>query len=357
MIADDAEGDVHFLLLGGGDDLPGGVRLRERAVVLVAAHFLQFVEDRAEDVGLVVGDFSVGEVSEALRALDDRGEALEAHAGIDVLRGQRGEGAVGVGVELDEDVVPDLDALGAALVDEPPFGVARGGEVDVDLRARTARAGLAHHPEIVLFVAVHDVDRGIEPDAAELLRPQLPRLLIALARIARIGLVDGGVNAVRREMEALDDQLPRPPDGFLFEVVAEAPVPEHLEEGVVIRVEPDVIEVVVFAAGADALLGVGGAGVGAGDGAAPGAHVGAALAEEDGHELVHAGVGEQQIRRVGHERRRRHDGVLFLAEEIEELLADLGAGEHGCWGVKKGGEKRGRISRACAGSAAARSRR
>jgi hypothetical protein len=46
-------------------------------------------------------------------------------------------------------------------------------------------------------------------------------------------------------------------DGFLLEVVAEGPVAEHLEERVVIGVEADVVEVVVLAAGADALLGVG----------------------------------------------------------------------------------------------------
>ncbi len=217
------------------------------------------------------------------------------------------------------------------LLTSAPRGVAGGGEVDVDLAARAARAGLAHHPEVVLLVAVDDVDGGVEADAAEFLRPQIPSLLIALGRVARIGLIDGRVDAVRRKFEPLDDQFPRPRDGFLFEVIAEAPVPEHLEERVVIRVEADVIEVVVLAAGADALLRVRRARVAAGDGAAPLAHIRRALAEEDGDELVHAGVGEEQVRRVGHERRARHDGVLFLAEEIEELLADLGAGEHGAW--------------------------
>jgi hypothetical protein len=62
---------------------------------------------------------------------------------------------------------------------------------------------------------------------------------------------------------------------------------------VVIGVEADVVEVVVFAAGADAFLGVR---------RAPRAHVRAMnLAEEDGHELVHAGVGEQQVRRIRHQ--------------------------------------------------------
>ncbi len=41
---------------------------------------------------------------------------LEAHAGVHVLGGQRREGAVGIGVVLNEDVVPNLDAAGVALL-------------------------------------------------------------------------------------------------------------------------------------------------------------------------------------------------------------------------------------------------
>ena len=37
-------------------------------------------------------------------------------------------------------------------------------EIDVEFRAGTARAGFAHHPEIIFLVAVDDVDGGIESD-------------------------------------------------------------------------------------------------------------------------------------------------------------------------------------------------
>ena len=56
-------------------------------------------------------------------------------------------------------------------------------------------------------------------------------------------------------------QFPRPGDGLGLEVVAEAPVAQHLEERVVVGVVADVFQVVVLAAGADALLAVDGAGV------------------------------------------------------------------------------------------------
>ena len=42
------------------------------------------------------------------------------------------------------------------------------------------------------------------------------------------------------------------------------------------------------------------------------------LREKNRHELVHAGIRKEQIRRVGQKRRRRHNGVLFLAKEIEK---------------------------------------
>ena len=78
-----------------------------------------------------------------------------------------------------------------------------------------------------------------------------------------------------------------------------------------------VVEIVMFAAGADAFLGVGGAGVGA-----------FFLAEEDRLELVHAGVGEEQGRVVvRHDGGAGHEGVaVLLDEEVDELLADLCGG-------------------------------
>src|SRR6266513_1277939 len=47
------------------------------------------------------------------------------------------------------------------------------------------------------------------------------------------------------------------------------------------------------------------------------------LSKKNRHELVHADIREKQIRSVGQKRRRRHNGVLFLAKEIEKRLPDL----------------------------------
>ena len=57
------------------------------------------------------------------------------------------------------------------------------------------------------------------------------------------------------------------------------------------------------------------------------------LAEKNGHELIHPGVGEKQIGRVRHERRRGHNRVLLFAKEIEKTLTDFGAGHDA--GIKR----------------------
>ena len=81
--------------------------------------------------------------------------------------GEGNEAAVGIGVELDENKVPDLDALGAAFVDKRTLGVACRGQVDVQLGAGTTGARLTHHPKVVLTVAGDYMDRGIESLGAE----------------------------------------------------------------------------------------------------------------------------------------------------------------------------------------------
>src|ERR1700730_15168069 len=83
------------------------------------------------------------------------------------------------------------------------------------------------------------------------------RFLVELAWLVLSRLVNGRVKPLRWKFPAADHKIPRPFDGFLFEIIAKAPVAEHLEKGVVIGVQPDVFEVVMFAAGANTFLRVG----------------------------------------------------------------------------------------------------
>ena len=131
-------------------------------------------------------------------------------------------------------------------------------------------------------------------------------------------LVDGDPQVLRVEAEAAvrlggGQQLPRVGDRALFEVVAERPVAEHLEERAVPRRLADLFDVVR----ADALLDVGGTRVRRGD-----------VAAQVRDERHHARDREQQRRVVGDQRRRRHDGVVALLEVAEEAVGEL-SGLHG----------------------------
>ena len=131
-----------------------------------------------------------------------------------------------------------------------------------------------------------------------------------------------------------------------LEVIAEGEVAEHLEEGVMPRSIADVVEVVVLAAGADALLAGGGADV-----------IALLEAGEDVLELDHAGVGEHQRRVVARHQRRASGPPGGLPREIvEEGGADVV--EAGHVGVRRGpGSTRGARRRRSIGSVSAPERR
>ncbi len=113
-----------------------------------ARQVLGRVDDAAEEVGVVVAE----------HVLHDGDDALETHARVDVLRRQLAQALVGLAVVLDEDEVPELDVARAVAVH--PTGVRHAGTVagrrstiEMDLGARTARAGLAHLPEVLALEA------------------------------------------------------------------------------------------------------------------------------------------------------------------------------------------------------------
>ena len=240
--------------------------------------------------------------------LQDRGDALEPHAGVD--RGPRQVDPL-VGrdlLELHEHQVPDFDEAVAVLIRAARRAARHVRPVIVkDLRAGAAGAGLAHGPEIVRG---RDADDALFGQACDL-APERVRLVV-------LG-EDRDREPLFRQAVVLRDQPPGELDGALLEVVAEREVAQHLEEGVVARGVADVIEVVVLAARPHAFLGGRGAPVG------PGLGTG-----EDVLELHHAGIGEHQSRVVArHERARLHDLVLVTGEIVEKLRANFVDARHG----------------------------
>ena len=141
-------------------------------------------------------------------------------------------------------------------------------EVVVQLRAGTARPLVAGRapPVLVVAVAVDAFARNALGD------PQLAGLIV--------GVVNGGGELVQGNAVALGHQLDGEVDGVRLEVVADAEVAQHLEEGVVCGVA-DLFDV----GSAEALLRRCESAIGR-----------LGLAGEVRLELHHAGGGEQQGR-------------------------------------------------------------
>ena len=115
--------------------------------------------------------------------------------------------------------------------------------------------------------------------------------------------VDGDVQALRLQAEQAGAEVPGEGDGVLLEVVADAEVAQHLEEGEVL-----VVAYLVDVGGAEGLLAAGETATGRG-----------LLAHEEGLEGHHAGGGEEQGGIAGgNQRSGRHVQMLPLLEKSDE---------------------------------------
>ncbi len=214
-----------------------------------------------------------------------------------------------VAVELHEHQVPDFDVaiavfLGRTRRPAPDVGAV----VEENLRARTARAGVGHLPEVVGSVAralvVADAHDALGRHA-DLLVPDVVGFVVFL--------VHRDPQLVFRQAVDAGQQFPGVVDRLFFEIIAKREIAEHFKKRMVARGIADVFQVVVLAAGAHAALRGGRARIAA-----------LVVAEEHILELHHAGVGEQQGRIVArHQARGTDDGVLLRFKEFKELVADF----------------------------------
>ena len=102
-------------------------------------------------------------------------------------------------------------------------------------------------------------------------------------------------------------------NGVFLEVIAEAEISQHFEEGMVACGVADLVKIIVFAASPHTALRT--------DGTSVAAFLGT---EKHILELHHAGIGEQQGRIIaGNQRAAGHYGMAFTGKEIQEILADL----------------------------------
>ena len=191
-----------------GDDTEGNGLLAVVLGVRLSTRLRNGVEQRREDVGVVVGR----------DALHRHGEALKTHSRVDVLVGKGHEGAVCHAVEFHEHEVPDFNHLRVVFVDQiaavdlGAFFVA--AEVNVDFGARSTRPCLAHLPEVVLFVGRKYAVVG------NVRLPLGTRFVIGRQSISLVPAKDSDVQAIFVEPVAVGEQFPRPVDGLGLEVVA-----------------------------------------------------------------------------------------------------------------------------------------
>ena len=274
MVGDDAQGHVHLMALA----VVGAGQL---------AHLVGDVHDRVH-------------IEEGLHILADNGQALQAHAGVDVLLLEFGIVVLAVVVKLGEDVVPHLD-IAVAVAAHRTGRLAAAvllAAVIIDLGAGAAGTG-AMLPEVVLLAEAEDALRG----DADLLVPDLPGLIVVH--------IDGGIEPVGIQAHPLGrgQELPAPGDGLVLKVVAKGEVAQHLKIGAVAVGLADVLDI----AGTDALLA----------GADPVAR-GLLLALEIGLHGRHAGVNEQKARIVLGDQREAGQAQMALAlKEREKHLPQL----------------------------------
>ena len=267
-----------------------------RRLLAFSLRFRQFFGrgfERAEKIGF----------ENRVHALHHAGDAFESHAGIDRrFRQFLARAAIVELLVLHEHEIPEFKEAIAVLI----LRTWRAAEdvvpaIDKDFRAGTARAGVTHRPEIIRG---RDADDLVVAEARDLL-PKCGGFIVIV--------IDGDEQLIFRQRKILGDQRPRSVNRAFLEIVAERKVAEHLEEREMARGVADIVEVVVLAASANALLARRRAWVRR-----------LCSAGEVVLELDHARVGEEQGRIVlRDERGRTRQLVAARVEEVQKLSANV----------------------------------
>ena len=160
-------------------------------------------------------------------ALKHHTEPFESHSRVHVPVRKRFELSAGLPVELHEHQVPYLDHERVACIDQLPSG--DGGpfliaaQVYMDLAARPARPCVSHLPEVVVLVSEqYPVFRDVK-------LPSVSGFRVHIGPVSRVPFEYGHVKSVLVDPVHFGEQFPGPVYGLGLEIVAEAPVAEHLE--------------------------------------------------------------------------------------------------------------------------------
>jgi len=125
-------------------------------------------------------------------------------------------------------------------------------DVDMDLRARTARALVAHLPEVVVLIPVDDALGW------QVLCPDSSSLVITLKAFGWSPFEDRHIEALGGEVEYLRQIFPSPVNSFVLEVIPKGPVSKHLKHRVVAEscITTNLFQVIVLARYTETLLSI-----------------------------------------------------------------------------------------------------
>ena len=237
-------------------------------------------------------------IKQRIHILAHHRQALQAHAGVDILLLQLRIIVVAVVIKLGKHIVPDLD-IPVAIAAHGASGLTAAvflTPVIVNLRAGAAGAG-AVLPEVILLA---EAEYPLLGDA-DLLIPDVKGLVIAL--------IYRGIQPLLLQPYHLGQKLPAPGNGLVLEVVAKGEVAQHLEIGAVAGGMTHVVNV----AGADALL--------AGTDPAP---RGLLLPLEPGLHGGHAGVDKQDgLVVLGNQRKAGQAQMALTLKVAQEHFPQL----------------------------------
>mmetsp|Transcript_122309 Transcript_122309/g.191848 ORF Transcript_122309/g.191848 Transcript_122309/m.191848 type:complete len:205 (+) Transcript_122309:2390-3004(+) len=190
--------------------------------------------------------------------------------------------------------------------------VAATDAIIMDLSAGSTWPSVAHLPEVIFHIERQDPTfwEILFPDCLSFLITRYPRLLGIASIIRRI-------KPCRINLVNIRQQVPRPSNSLLLEIIAERPISKHLEEGMMINILSDIFQVIVLSTGANAFLRI---------------RCTFQLCErmlwinlsnKDGLKLIHASIDEQERWIVvRHHRRGFHKSMCaLLLKVLDECLA------------------------------------
>ena len=177
---------------------------------------------------------------------------------------------------------------------------------------RSAGAGFAHLPEIIVLIAVDDVFLG------QIISPIAGGFVVSLQTLFGTAFKYGCVKPRSIEFKYFGQVFPGPGYGFFFEIIAERPVAQHFEHGMMIGVVPHFFQVVVFTAHPQTFLRIGHPEI-----------FGGSLSQKNVFKLVHSGIGKHQAGIVfDHHRCGRYYLMPLGGKEVFERFTNLFCAKH-----------------------------